>query len=109
MDDEKGRGGRLVLVERGNGLFGATLLEFKSLLPAGSSAGRVETILLTGTREELATGKVRFEFETRPQKGAVSTSHGVFDPTTGELQATSEVRSGGNTITYSWRARRLQR
>ena len=109
MDDEKGRGGRLVLVERGNGLFGATMLEFKSLLPASSSAGRIETILLTGTREEMATGKIRFEFETRPQKGAVSTSRGVFDPTTGELRATTEVRSGGNTITYSWRGRRVQR
>ena len=85
------------------------MLEFKSLLPASSSAGRIETILLTGTREEMATGKIRFEFETRPQKGAVSTSRGVFDPTTGELRATTEVRSGGNTITYSWRGRRVQR
>ena len=107
MDDEKGRGGRLILVERGNGLFGATLLEFKSLLPEGASQGRVETILLTGTREEMATGKVRFKFETQPTKGAVVTSRGFFDPTTGEMKAASEVQSGGNTITYSWRARRI--
>lgn len=106
MDDEKGRGGRLVLVERGNGLFGATLLEFKSVFPDAAEAGRVEAIILTGTREEMATGKVRFQFETRPRPGAVATSRGLFDPATGEIKATSEVVSGGNTITYSWHAYR---
>jgi hypothetical protein len=109
MDDEKGRGGRLVLVERGDRVFGVSLLEFKSRIPDSTQAGRMEPIVLTGTRQEMATGKVRFEFETRPEKDVVATSRGVFDPATGALSATSEVRSGGNTITYSWHARRMSR
>ncbi len=109
MDDEKGRGGRLVLVERGSGLFGVSILEFKSLQSESGQTGRIEPVILTGTREEMANGKIRFEFETGPQKEVVATSRGTFDPVTGELKATSEVRSGGNILSYSWHARRVSR
>jgi hypothetical protein len=109
MDDEKGRGGWLVLRERDNQLFGISLLEFRSRAVLSEEAGRMEILSLQGAQEEMATGKVRFEWEARPQEGVVATSRGTFDPATGELKATSEVRSGGNILSYSWHARRVSR
>ncbi len=108
MDDEKGRGGRFVLIERGNGLFGATMLEFRANQPSGGSVGRVDTFLLASAKQDAANGKVAFEFETHPQPDTLSTSRGEFDPETGLIKATSEVSSGGNKITYSWHAMRVR-